>query len=180
MGGRDVDRVLILGACACLACALTFGCRIPGLVPDMRTPADRAREVEPRCAGFTEESVAALLSPSSLDSVQPAYSYVQSGPDDHEARLRGARLEIKPLPGFSREALTRSLECHEARVTLGQAAARADDPYVLPGAWVDIDVDSKGDGFVVLVRTDQFDDARRVLERARRFAGAVAYDGRGP
>jgi hypothetical protein len=45
------------------------------------------------------------------------------------------------------------------------------DPYVLPDRWVDIDVDSEGDGFVAQVQSDKFDDAREVLERARRFVG---------
>jgi hypothetical protein len=40
----------------------------------------------------------------------------------------------------------------------------------LPTRWVDIDVDAEADGFVALVRADSFDDARRILERARRFA----------
>jgi hypothetical protein len=148
---------------------------IPFLVPDSRTPADRAREVEPKCQGFGDETAAALLSPASFDSVEPAYSYVQGGPNDREARLRGARIHVKPLPGFSREAMARSLECHEARVTLGRVQAKTDDPYVLAGEWLDIDVDSVGDGFVVQVRANEFDAARRVLERAQRFAGPAPH-----
>jgi hypothetical protein len=156
-----------------LALAAAFvGCGgIPFLVPDTRTAADHAREIEPKCQGFGEETSAPLLSPGVVDSVEPAYSYVKSGPDDHEARLRGARIHVKPLPGFSREAMARSLECHESRVTLGRVAARTDDPYVLTDQWLDIDVDSEGDGFVVMVRADSIDVARRVLERAQLFAG---------
>ena len=161
-------RLLLAAAVACAA-----GCAgVPFLLPDTRGPADEARAIEPRCAGFTEEAAAPMLSPAAIDAVEPAYSYVKAGPDDHEARLRGARIRIKPLPGFSREALARHLECHEARVTLGRVAARADDPYVLPGTWLDIDVDSEGDGFVVLVRTDEIALARRVLERGRSFAAS--------
>jgi hypothetical protein len=71
----------------------------------------------------------------------------------------------------SRESLQRSLECHEARGLLGQLGAVGDDdPYVLPDVWLDISAESEGDGFVVLVRTDDLAAARRVLERARRFA----------
>jgi hypothetical protein len=33
-------------------------------------------------------------------------------------------------------------------------------------------VDSEGDGFVVSVRVDEIEAARRVLERAQRFAAA--------
>lgn len=169
MRRRDITRVLAVGCCW-LTCGHLVGCYVPGLVPDTRTPTDRARGIVDRCAGFSEESVASLLSPSAFDSVQPAYSYVKSGANDREPRLRGARIQVKPLPGFSREAMARSLECHEARVTLGQAAAPAEDPYVLPGDWLDIDVDSTGDGFVVVIQADEMDAARHVLERARRFA----------
>jgi len=157
----------------CLLALVLVGCGgIPFLVPDSRTPADRAREVEPKCQGFGEETAVPLLSPTAFDSVEPAYSYVQGGPNDREARLRGARIHVKPLPGLSREAMARSLECHQSRVTLGRVQAKADDPYVLPGEWLDIDVDSAGDGFVVQVRADGFDAAKQVLERAKRFAAA--------
>ena len=156
--------------------ALAFavaGCGgIPFLVPDTRTAADHARQVEAKCTGFGEEAAAPLLSPAIVDSVDAAYSYVQSGPVDREARLRGARIHVKPQPGFSREMLARNLECHESRVVLRRAAAQADDPYVLPDEWLDIDVDSEGDGFVVLVRADDVEVARRVLERAQRFAAS--------
>ena len=161
-------RLSVLALASSLA-----GCGgVPFLVPDTRTAADHARQVEPKCNGFGEEVAAPLLSPGVVDSVDPAYSYVESGPADREARLRGARIHVKPLPGFSREALARDLECHESRVVLGRVPAPADDPYVLADNWLDIDVDSEGDGFVVLVRADDIDVARRVLERAQRFVGA--------
>jgi hypothetical protein len=37
-------------------------------------------------------------------------------------------------------------------------------------AWVDIDVDAGGDGLIASVVERGFDDARRVLERARKLA----------
>jgi hypothetical protein len=152
---------------------LLAGCGgVPFLVPDSRTAADRAREVEPRCASFTEESAAPMLAVTSIDRVEPAYSYVSGGPGDRQANLRGAKIHVKPLPGFSREGLARGLSCHEARVTLGKTAPRLDDPYTLRDQWLDIDVDSEGDGFVVLVRSDELPAAKEALERARRFAAA--------
>ena len=147
---------------------------IPFLSPDMRTPADRARDVEPKCQGFGDETAAPLLSRGAVDSVEPAYSHVQSGPVSREPRLRGARIHVRPLPGLSREAMDRTLECHEARVMLGRVPAGVDDPYVLEGSWLDIDVDSEGDGFVVSVLGDDRDTAQRVLERAQRFFTAPA------
>jgi hypothetical protein len=156
------------------ACAVGGCGGVPFLVPDTRTAADHARAVEPKCKGFDEETVAPLLSPSMVDSVEAAYSHIQSGPVDREARLRGASIHVKPLPGFSREMLARNLECHQSRVMLGRVTAQADDPYVLADSWLDIDVDSEGDGFVILVRDDDIEVARRVLARAQRFAGTRA------
>ena len=172
MSARNIKKVSRLGGCGWLLCSQVVSCHVPGLIPDMRTAADHARAIEPRCRGFGEQDVAPLLSASALDSVEPAYSYVKSGPNDREARLRGASIHVKPLPGLSREALARGLECHEARVALGRIPAPAEDPYVLDGHWLDIDVDSEADGFVVRVRTDESDAARRVLERARSFLHA--------
>ncbi len=110
-----------------------------------------------------------LLAPGSVEAVEPAYVYMQSGSATLEARLRGARLHLRPGPSMSRESLQRGLECHQAHVVLGGASPSETDPYVLPGAWLDIDAESEGDGFVVAVRTDDVRSAKGVLERARRF-----------
>jgi len=158
------SRPRCLAACAGLA-----GCFLSPL-PDAKTPADRARELAPRCQSFSEQAGAGLLSRDPIESVEPAYSYVQSGSNDHEARLRGARIHFRPLPGLTPESLARTLECHEARVTLGEVSPTEDDPYVLPDRWLDIDVDSERDGFVASVRVDAFEDARRILDRAKRYA----------
>jgi hypothetical protein len=159
--------ILLLSVCL-VACS-----GVPFLMPDSRTAADRAHQIEPKCKDFGEAAVAPMLAPSAIDAVEPAYSYVNSGPVDREARLRGARIRIKPLAGFSKETIARSVECHEARVVLGQASAPTDDPYVMPQHWLDIDVESEGDGFAVLVRTDEMDTARQVLARAQRYAAAA-------
>ena len=159
-----MKRSLVLSA----ICASLAGCSF--FVPSTETAAGRARKIEPKCGAFTESSVAALLSPTAIESVEPAYSYVYGGSNGREAHLRGARIHVRPLPGLSRELVARSLECHEARATLGLATTRTDDPYVLADRWLTIDVDSEGDGFVILVRADDREDARRVLERAGRFA----------
>jgi hypothetical protein len=88
--------------------------------------------------------------------------------------LRGARIQLRPTPGMSSEALTRSVECHQSRVTLGEVVPSADDPYVLPGSWLDLDASSTRDSFVIVVSADDFEDARHVLERARRFVARLA------
>lgn len=160
----------VLGA----LCAVLAGCALLSPLPDMRTPADRAREVSPLCKSVSEEGMAALLSAALIDTVQPAYATVPSGPAEREARLRGARIRLRPMPGMSTEGLTRTVECHQSRVALGEVAPVPDDPYVLPGSWLDLDATSARDSFVIVVSADDFEDARQVLERARRFVAQAA------
>ncbi len=147
-----------------------WGCAILSPLPDMRTPNDRARELAPKCSAQSDSGSLFATSPALVESVEPAYSFVASGPVDRQARLRGARLHLRPTTGLSRESLQRSLECHEGNVLLGRASELVDDPFVLPDVWLDILAESEGDGYVVTVRTESLDDARRVLDRARRFA----------
>lgn len=143
------------------------------LWPDTRTPADRAREIALRCTGESEEQTARVLSPNLVEAVEPAYSRVPSGGGvDRAVHLRGARLHLRPALNLSAESLQRTFECHQARVTLGSATEVREDPYVLRGAWLDIRVDSTGDGLVAAVLVDEFNDAQRVLARARSFATA--------
>jgi hypothetical protein len=159
---------------AVIVAALTASaaaCAYNPLFPDPRGPAERAHELDARCSRPPETLDAEALSAAAIEGVEPAYAYVQSG-NDRAARLRGARLHIRPQPNFSAETLHRSLECHEARVVTGRAGALADDPYILPGSWLDIDAQSTGDGFVVAVVIDDVDKARQVLARARRFASS--------
>src|SRR5580700_4604831 len=133
-----------------------------------RSPAEQARDIAPRCRGFTEEAAAQVLSPSLVDSVEPAYT--QSGPGDREERLHGSRIHLRPIAALSRESIARSLECHESRVVLGTTPALADDPYALAGRWLDIDVDSDRDGFVVQMGSDDLPTAREALSHAKRFS----------
>jgi hypothetical protein len=155
---------------ALLLTASLAGCVLSPL-PDMRTPADRARELTPRCEGFADVSSGPVTSRSGIDSVEPAYAHVATG-NGSEQRLRGARIHVRPLPGATSQLLARSLECHESSVVLGKSETVVDDPFVLPNRWIDVDVDTEADGFVVLVRADSFEDAKRILERARRFASS--------
>jgi len=143
-------------------------------VPDRRTPVDRAREIEPKCGGFADAASAAIVAPDAVESVEAGYSYVKAGSLDRAARMRGAKLRLKPLAGATKESILRALACHEAGVALGRVPPHADDPYVANDRWLDIDVSSDGDGFVVFVQTDDLETARSVFERAKRFAASRA------
>jgi hypothetical protein len=142
------------------------------LWPDTRTPADHARDMVPKCGGQLADQTAKALSPESVEAVEPAYSTVPSG-NDRAIRLRGAKLHIRPDVNLSAALLQRTLRCHEANVTLGTAPSLNDDPYAVPGAWLDIQVDSSDDGMVASVLVDEFEDAKQVLTRARTFAAPM-------
>lgn len=169
---RDTNLVAISMRTMLVYCFLAFGmlnCAYNPLFPDIRTAADRAHAVQPRCTRSSETADAHVLSAEIIESVQPAYNHVASG-NDRAARLAGARVQIRPESSFSAQTLQLSLECHQARVVTGAAEERPDDPYSLPGTWLDIRAESTGDGFVVLVLVDRDEQARKVLARAQRFA----------
>jgi hypothetical protein len=158
---------------AATALALTglTGCYVASFfVPVTKTPADQAHDLDKKCRGFSDPgALSSLLPDSAIDSVEPAYSHVVDPPADH---LRGAKIHVRPLPGISKETLTRTLECHEAGVVLGTVPATEGDPYTLPQHWLDFDVDSDGDAFIVLVRTgveENIKDAQAVLARTRSY-----------
>ncbi|HXX67440.1 MAG TPA: hypothetical protein VEK07_09680 [Polyangiaceae bacterium] len=131
---------------------------------------DRAHELDDIC----QQDAAGLLapdalSPSVIESVQAAYIHVNQGAGG-DLRLRGANLHMQPTLNMPVGVLQRTLACHEAAVTLGGAPELPDDPYVLHGSWLEIDVSSTNLGLMAAVLTDSPDDARRVVERAHRFA----------
>ena len=144
------------------------------LLPDNRTILDRAHELDELCgedpdAGDAGPVAADALSPSVIASVHVAYIHVNQGAGG-DLRLRGANLHMRPTVNMPVGVLQRALECHEAAVTLGDAPELPDDPYVLPGVWLAIDVSATNEGLMATVGTDSPDDARRVVERAHKFA----------
>jgi hypothetical protein len=139
------------------------------LLPDNRTTVDRAHELDDICAEDAGPLPADALSPSVIESVQAAYMHVNQGAGG-DLRLRGVNLHMRPTVNMPVGVLQRALECHEAAVTLGNAAELPEDPYVLPGFWLEIDVSATNQGLMAAVLTDSPDDARRVVERAHKFA----------
>jgi hypothetical protein len=153
----------------CLA-ATACGTLLSPIIGDRRTPADHANEVMPKCRNVSEE----LLAPTAIERVDPETTVVPSG-NDRRANLAGAHISLRPVPGQSVEVMARAFECHQARATLGQIEAQADDPLVLPGHWLDIDARSDGDGFSVRVTIDNIDNAKLVLARAKRYAATAPH-----
>jgi hypothetical protein len=112
-------------------------------------------------------------------NVQPLYSQVGSTGSTEE-RVNGAKLTVRPPKGVSAEQLTRILQCHSARVLLGQlnGGAIRNDPYWLADTWVTIDVKPENGNFAVTVSADTLRDNLRVYSRAHDYADdhAVATD----
>ena len=150
---RSVMLALALASTAC-----SF------FVPESKSPIDHARAMEAKCGGSAEPPPF-----TAIEHVEPEYARVMGGPNGSEARLRGARLHVRPIAGATAESLTRTLRCHEAAVVLGKASAPEPDPFVLPGHWLGIEVRSDADGFAALVEADERDAAELVLARARAF-----------
>jgi hypothetical protein len=103
--------------------------------------------------------------------VEPIYSHVLSSRDDGEERVVGAKLLIRPPPGVGAEEMTRILQCHSARVLLGQLNPDAvqNDPYRLPDSWVDIQVKPEDGNLAVTVSADSVHGNLQVYSRASRY-----------
>lgn len=139
------------------------------LLPDKRTAVDRAHELDGRCDEDAGQWAADALSPSIIEVVQASYRHINQGAGS-DLRQNGVNLHMRPIVNMPVGVLQRALECHQAAVTLGKAPALPEDPYFLPGAWLEMDVSVTNEGLMATVLTDGPDDARRVLERAHRFA----------
>ncbi len=112
-----------------------------------------------------------LLTSTKVLRVEPIYSHVLTSNNNSEARVNGAKLLIRPPQAMTAEQMTRILQCHSARVLLGQAngGAVASDPYWLADSWVDIDVKPENGNFAVTVSADNIHDNLQVLSRAHHY-----------
>jgi len=103
--------------------------------------------------------------------VQPLYSHVRTG-NTSEERVNGAKLLVRPPRGVSAEQLTRVLQCHSARVLLGQLPVNGvpNDPYWLPDSWVNIEVKPENGNFAVTLSANTVRDNLAVYGRANHYA----------
>jgi hypothetical protein len=145
-----------------------------GCAPPARSPVDQAAFIErTRCGPEVKDSdLAPVLGGQAVQDVGPLYSSVEVGKSGEQSQLRGAVLTISALPGVTAEWLDRELECHGARLALGQVKSSPADPFWLPGSTVDIDVRPAKDGFIIAVAGYSTADAHQILDRAQAFAKA--------
>jgi len=103
-------------------------------------------------------------------SVSPLYSHVMTS-NTAEDRVAGAEIIVRPAQGVSAEQLTRALQCHNARVVLGQIASKdPNDPYSLPDQWVNIQVKPQNGNFAVTISADSVHENLAVYGRANHYA----------
>jgi hypothetical protein len=124
-----------------------------------------------QCDSGVAQNDVQLLQSVKVLGIEPIYSHVMTM-DNSEERVNGAKLLIRPPKGVSAEDMTRVLQCHSARVLLGQVSGAAvpDDPYWLPDTWVNINVKPEDGNFAVTLSADTLRDNIQVLGRAHHYA----------
>jgi hypothetical protein len=136
-------------------------------------PTAKAAEVErTQCAdnGAAQDDIR-LLQATTVLKAEPIYSRIHTNTGE-EKRVSGATLLIRPPSGATADRLAAVLQCHSARVLLGQVdrSQFADDPYWLPDAWLDINVTPEAGNFAVTLQADSVAKNIEVLSRATAFA----------
>jgi hypothetical protein len=81
---------------------------------------------------------------------------------------------MRPPEGISADRMTRILQCHSARVLLGQIdrPEPSKDPFSLRDALVNIDVKPQDGNYVVTLETDKTADNIQLTALAASFAQA--------
>ena len=137
------------------------------------TSQDRAAHQErTSCSDAASELDTRLLTPGIVQSAEPLYAVVQTK-HGIERRLMGAQLRVPAQPGLTAEWLERTLKCHGARRTLSAEQSPAASPYFLPNGWVEIAVETNGDGFNVHLRGEDREASQQILDRAKAFTVAI-------
>lgn len=136
--------------------------------------AQAARVEHEQCDASRSGDEGALLRDVQVLRAQPLYSHIITRNNDTEDRVVGARLVVRPPPGVTAETLTRALQCHSARALLGQVDTTefGDDPFWLPGAWLDIEVKSEDGNFAVELRANSVAEGLKTFHSATAFAEA--------
>ena len=144
---------------------LAVGCASAGA-----RPTARAIQVERlQCSGsaVTKQDDQVLKSATVL-KVSPIYGHVHTSYNDYEARVNGATILVQPPAGVSVEQMNRVVQCHSARALLGEIdqTQLSNDPYWLPGTWLNIDVKQEPGGYAISIVADNVEHGLKVLARA--------------
>jgi hypothetical protein len=158
-----MNRYLSLAMCAAAAVA-SAACSVE------TRPAARAADVERVQCDASPAAQDDVVRSMRVISVEPIYAHIRSNSNSEE-RVNGAKLLVRPTQGMTADQLTRMLQCHSARVLLGQVASKAaNDPYSLPDRWVTIEVTPENGNFAVTISADTVRDNLEVYGRANHYA----------
>jgi hypothetical protein len=147
------------------------------------SPIVRAAGVERRTCDerSTPQSEVELLKSATVLEAEPIYGHIfDANHANISKQVIGAKLLVRPPAGLRPDQMARALQCHSARVLLGQVSAAAvpDDPSWLPDAWVDIDVIPENGEFAVLLTSSKLRYNLELLRRTKRFANDRALAAR--
>jgi hypothetical protein len=136
---------------------------------DHRAASQALRDAEARaCAGLSDDDrdISPFAHREDVASVEPLYANVTSGRGQY-ARMLGAVVTFRAVPGMSAQWLQRVVDCHLARnAALGHESPEM--PYCpLVPKGVTATVAPTSTGFAVAVQSDDVNTANDVLRRAR-------------
>src|ERR1700690_147045 len=159
---------LLRFAIVMLAGLLAMAC-----LPSSTSPQARAAEFEKlHCTNATPERPSLAFKDSQVLRVEPLLARGHS----YEVHTIGASLLMAPPKGVTAEQLNEILQCHTASMLLEQNNEQgpANDPYFLPGTWLEVSVKSEIGAVSVNVAPDNVHNGLLVLQRAKDFARAQA------
>jgi hypothetical protein len=135
-------------------------------------PTTKAAGVERMQCDASVTAQDGLVRSTRVLAVEPLYSHVMTSRNNSEERVDGAKLLVRPPKGVSAEELTRILQCHSARILLGQVNRDTvpNDPYWLPDSWVNIDVKPENGNFAITISANSVDENLEVFGRANHYA----------
>lgn len=151
------------------ACSLSTACAIF----DMSSINDKAIRTERmQCEAQSSAGDRSIIASATVLEVGAQYSSHTSG----VSQVFATRIVMRPPEGVSVDRMTRVLQCHTARQTLGRAddAPIANDPFYLPNTWLTINVREEDGNFVAVIGADTTDQNLTELRRAKAYAAARA------
>jgi hypothetical protein len=136
---------------------------------DHRAASLALRDAEARaCAGLADEDrdTSPFAHREDIASVEPLTDTISSGKGPH-ARMAGALITFRAVPGMTSQWLQRVIDCHLARnAALGHNVPEMPSCPLVPKN-VTAQATAASAGFSVAVRSDDVDTANEVLRRAR-------------
>ncbi len=139
------------------------------IAADHRAASQSLRDAEARaCVGLSDDDrdMSPFAHREDIAGVEPLTERFPSGKATY-ARVSGAVITFRALPGMTPQWLQRVIDCHLARnAALGHEVPEMPNCPLVPKN-VTAQVTATSTGFAVAVRSDDVDTAREVLRRAR-------------